>query len=108
MKYLLYGGGFPKDLAKKLMAHPRFLLITDGPIARNKNWRSLGELRLEFFEPPRSIEITVLAQFITFWQEIASDHMIQPLFKETNNNGPTTVYKRQRPYSTSVEEAKKN
>ena len=28
--------------------------------------------------------------------------MIQPLFKETNNNGPTTVYKRQRPHSTSV------
>ena len=28
--------------------------------------------------------------------------MIQPLFKETNNNGPTTVYTRQRPYSTSV------
>ena len=28
--------------------------------------------------------------------------MIQPLFKETNNNGPTTVYKHQRPYSTSV------
>ena len=28
--------------------------------------------------------------------------MIQPLFKETNNNGPTTVYNRQRPHSTSV------
>ena len=25
----------------------------------NPNWRSLGELRLEFFEPPRSIEIAV-------------------------------------------------
>ena len=28
--------------------------------------------------------------------------MIQPLFKETNNNGPTTVYKRQLSHSTSV------
>ena len=28
--------------------------------------------------------------------------MIQPLFKETNNNGPTTVYKRQCLYSNSL------
>ena len=47
----------------------------------NKNWRSLGELRLEFFEPPRSIEITVLAQFITFWL----DHVIgSDLLSESN------------------------
>ena len=49
------------------------LTRSDHGITRNKNWRSLGELRLVFFEPPRSIEITVLAQFITFRSDLLSE-----------------------------------